>query len=104
MATASTSATLLYLVDVSDSFYLARGEGGVRGAGGGRGAWFFLENPGGGVSRRGGAEGLGGSLQRIGELGGGGAKYFFRGRNAHQAAKNPVGKLPLMTLNDAKLR
>ena len=54
---------------------LGEGEGEVRGAGRG-GVLVFIENPlGGGLqegeSRGGGAEGPGGCLQRIGELGGG---------------------------------
>ena len=74
-------------MDVSDIFYfflLGGGEGGVRGAGRGRGT-IFIENP-----RRGGGfpggwgprgegprgEGPGGCLWGIG---GGGAKYFFSG-------------------------
>ena len=74
------------LVDDSDIFYfflLGEAEGGVRGGGGG-GVDFLLKIPGGGVSRRGGAEGPGGCLQRIWELGGGGLNIFFRGRNVHQ--------------------
>ena len=60
------------LVDVSDIFFfflLGDGEGGVRGAGGGRGIGFLLKSPGGGGSP---GRGLGGCLQRIGELLGGG--------------------------------
>ena len=66
-------------------FLLGGGEGGPRRQkGGGRGQ-FFIENPrrGGlpGEKRRGGgAEGPGGCLRATW---GGGAKYFFRGRNAH---------------------
>ena len=47
-------------------------ESEVSGGGGGR---FLLKIPGG-------PEGPGGCL-RLGFLGGGGAKYFFRGRNVH---------------------
>ena len=71
-------------------FLLGEGEGGVRGAG--RGAdgdhRFLIENPRrGGSPAQEGAEGPGGCLRRIGELGWGGAKYFFfRGRNVHQIA------------------
>ena len=64
--------------------FSARGrEGGVRAPGGGRGATLYGKIPGEGVSRVGGCggEGPGGCLRAI--LGGG-AKYFFRGRNAHQ--------------------
>ena len=68
--------------DIFYFFLLGEAEGGVRGAGSGGGIDFLLKIPGGGVSRRGGAEGPGGWLQRIWELGG--AKYFFRGRNIHQ--------------------
>ena len=73
------------LVDVSDIlifFCSRRGKGESEAPGGGWGSVFFLKIPGGGVSRRGrGAEGLGGRVQRIGELGGGGvgAKHFFSG-------------------------
>ena len=52
-----------------------------------KGSVFFIENPqeGGGGFREGeGAEGPGGCLRRIGDLGGGGLKNFFRGRNVHQ--------------------
>ena len=46
-------------------FLLGEGEWGVRGAGGGGGVGFLLESPRkGGVSRTGGAEGMGGCLQR----------------------------------------
>ena len=61
-------------------FRLGEGEGGVRGRREGGGYRFFIENPrgGGGVSRRRGrgAERL---SARIGDFGGGGAKYFFSG-------------------------
>ena len=59
------------------------GEEGVRGTGKG-GFDFFFKIPRGGFLRGGGAEGPGGCLQRIGEWGGGGLNFFFRGRNAHQ--------------------
>ena len=52
-------------------FLLGEAEGGVRGAGRGGGVDLLLKIPGGRVSRRGGAEGPEGCLQRIGELGGG---------------------------------
>ena len=47
--------------------------------GGGGGGGFFIENP-----RRGGAEGPGGCLQRIGNWRGGANFFFFRGRTFHQ--------------------
>ena len=88
---------LLNLVDVSDifNFFLLReGEGGVRGVrkGGGR---FLLKIPGGGggVFRRGGAEGPGGCLRRIGIFLGGGPKYFFFGPETStkfQGRKNSI--------------
>ena len=72
------------MVDVSDIFYFFSARGGGRGSPrlweGGRDR-FLIENPRrGGVSRT--EDGRG--LQRIGELGGVGAKYFFRGQNVHQ--------------------
>ena len=59
-------------MDVSDIFYFfLLGEGG-KGESEAPGVDFLLKIPGGGgVSRRGGAEGPGGCLQRIGEWGGG---------------------------------
>ena len=72
---------LEFLVDVSDIFcfsLLGEGEGGVRGASRG-GEPFFIENPRRGGGFPGGAEGPGGCLWRIGEFGGGGAKFFFFG-------------------------
>ena len=45
--------------------------------GGGGGSVFCWKIQEGGVSRRGGAEGPGGSLRRIGELGAGGLNIFF---------------------------
>ena len=61
--------------------------GRVRGVGG-VGVRIFIENPrrGGGSLGGGGAEGLGGCLRQIGELGGGvrGLNMFFQGRNVHQ--------------------
>ena len=76
-----------FLVDVSDIFYFfCSGEPGETEREGGR--FFLLKISGGGGSpRRGweGARGPGGCLQGIwGNWGGGGAKYFFRGRNARQ--------------------
>ena len=67
-------------------FLLGGGEGGSRRQkGGGRGR-FFIEIPGGGAGlperRRGGPKGREGVCGALG--GGGRAKYFFRGRNAHQ--------------------
>ena len=68
-------------MDVSDIFYsLARGGG--RGSqrrreGGGR--FLLLRIPGGGAFQGGGAKGPGVCLRRIGEFGGGGAKYIFCG-------------------------
>ena len=79
--------TIQNLVDVSDIFIfflLGGGERGVRGAGRGGGR-FFIENP-----RRGGLPGGWGRGARgagrvfAGNVGGGGAKYFFSGRNSHQ--------------------
>ena len=77
-------------MDVSDTFYFsARGRGrGSSRRQEGTGARFSIENPrrgGGGLppQRGGGPEGLGGCLRGIWR-GGGWAKYFFPGRNAHQ--------------------
>ena len=74
------------LVDISDifNFFLLRGgEGGVRSdREGGGSVFFFFEIPGGGGSQEGvgGGEGPGRvSEGNLGELGGGGAKYFFSG-------------------------
>ena len=56
-------------------FLLGEGEGGVRGARKGGGDRFFIENPtGGGFQKTKGREGVRGEL---GNLGGGGGKYFF---------------------------
>ena len=70
------------MADVSDIFYffcLGR-EKGVGGRSEGGGVSIFIENPRrGGSPEGGGAEGPGGCLRRIGDLGGGGAKYFFSG-------------------------
>ena len=74
------------MVDVSDIFYFfcsGRGKGESEAPGGGRGRFFFLKIQEGGSPGGGGAEGPGGSLRRIGELGGG-LNIFCRGRNAHQ--------------------
>ena len=77
----------LNLADVSDIFYFFSARGGGRGSPrppGGGGVDFLLKIPEGGGSPGGeGAEGPGGCLRRIGDFGGGGAKYFFRGRNVH---------------------
>ena len=67
-------------VDVSDIFYFfpsaRRREGGGS---------IFIENPrrGGGSPGRGGTEGPGGCLRRIGGFWGGGLNIFFRGRILH---------------------
>ena len=52
---------------------------------------FSIEKPRKRALRTGGAEGPEGCLQRIGELGGGGAKFYFflRGRNVHQDFVGP---------------
>ena len=64
-------------------FLLGEGEGGVRGHRE-KGCWYLIKSPrGGGGSPGGEVEGPGGCLRRIGDLGGG-AKYFFGGRNVHQ--------------------
>ena len=86
----STVALLTYLVDASGIFYfflLGEGEGGVRGDGRGGGIGFLLQIPGGGgVSGGRGGRGAGRvSAANWGIWGGGGPKYFFRGRNVHQA-------------------
>ena len=47
---------------------------------------FLIENPRGGVSRRGGGGGRG--RQGVRWEFGGGAKYFFRGRNARQVSQD----------------
>ena len=81
------------LVDVSDIFYfflLGEGEGGVRGAGrrgggGGRGRFFIENSTRGGSPGGGGPRGREGVCSKLGNWGEGGAKYFFRGRNVHQA-------------------
>ena len=76
-------------MDVSDIFFvflLGGGEGGVRGAGRGRGT-IFIENPrrgGGGVSQARGGRGARGREGVCGEFGEGGLNIFFRGRNSHQ--------------------
>ena len=62
-------------------FSAGGGEGEVRGAGRGGGAYF---NPRRGGSPERGAEGPGGSLRQIGELGGGGLNIFCRGQNVHK--------------------
>ena len=66
-------------------FCSGEGEGGVEAKGGG-GADFLLKISGGGSPGGRGAEGRGGCLGEMGNLGGGGgSKYFFsRGRNVHQ--------------------
>ena len=76
-----------YLVDVSDIFYfflLGEGRGNLRRQDrGGGGIGFLLKIPGGGgVSKE--AEGPGGCLWRIRNLGVGGLNIFFRGRNVLQ--------------------
>ena len=60
-----------------------------------------MQIPGGGSPGGGGGEGLGGCLQRIGELGGGLIVFFFffRGRNAHQE-KDAQGFLEVKNLED----
>ena len=71
----------LYSVDVSDIFFflLGGGEGGVRGAGGGRGRGFFAENPrrGGGSFQVRGGGGARGWRVFAGNLGGGGQTFLF---------------------------
>ena len=85
-----SECVLKTLVDVSDIFYfflLGGGEGRVWGAGrGGRTIFHWKSQEGGGGSpRRVGAGGRGRGREGVcGEWGGGGAKYFFRGRNAHR--------------------
>ena len=65
-------------------YFFARGGGiGESEAPGGRGV-FFIENPRRGGEEEGGAEGPGGCLRRIGEFGGGGAKYFFSETSSKQ--------------------
>ena len=72
-------------MDVSDifNFFLLGEGGGGEGeseAPGGEGVCFLLKcQEGGGSPGGGGAEGPGGCLRRIGELGWGGAKFFFCG-------------------------
>ena len=69
-------------MDVSDIFYfflLGEGEWGSPRRWEGGGSVFIENTRRGGVSRTGRAEGPGGCLRRIGELGGGGAQYFFSG-------------------------
>ena len=78
-------------------FFSARGggRGSPRPPGGGV-VDFFLKIPGGGGSRGGGAEGPGGCLRRIGDLGGGGLNIFFRGRNVpkiERGGKTPTPKI-----------
>ena len=85
------------LVDVSDILYffcLEKGERGVRGAGRGGGIGFLLKIPagGGGGCRMGGAEGPGGCLSELWDLGGVGLNIFFRGRNVHQDRVTTLGK------------
>ena len=71
---------LFFLVDVSDLFLFCsgRGKGEFEAPGGGAGDRFFYSKipGGGGGSRRGGAEGLRGCLQRIGGFWGGKAKIW----------------------------
>ena len=82
---------MVCLVDVSDIFYffflLGEGAGGARGAGGGGGR-FFMENPRSGRSPGWVGAGVRGARRVfVGNCGGGGAKYFFRGRNVHRVWK-----------------
>ena len=80
-------------------FLLGEGEGGVRGARRGGGCRLLIEDRRRGVSRRGGAEGPGGRLRRIGELRrGGGLNIFFRGRNVHQVYDNCTNLQPEKSL------
>ena len=65
-------------------FLLGGGEGGVRGAGGGRGVIFCGKSQGGGVLPGGWGRGSEGPEGVCGEGGGGGLNIFFRGRNSHQ--------------------
>ena len=86
-------------MDVSDIFYFFSVRGGWRGSPRcqQRGSVLLLKIPGGrGVFREGGG-GRGAGRGVCGELGnfggGGGAKYFFRGRNVHQDIKINLAKL-----------
>ena len=67
---------------------MGRGKGESEAPGGGGGVGFLLENPrrGGGLQEGEGPRGRAGrvSAANWGIGGGGGSKYFFRGRNAHQ--------------------
>ena len=77
---------MTFWVDVLDIFYFfcsGRGKGESEASGGG-GFDFYWRSQEGGSPRGGGGEGPGGCLRRIGEFGGGGAKYFLGGRNVHQ--------------------
>ena len=83
-------AQFLYLVDVSDTFFIfflfGEGEGGVRDAGtaGGAGSVFDWNPRRGGLSRTGGAEGLAdwGILWGVG-----GANFFVGGGGAEMSTK-----------------
>ena len=68
-------------------FSLGRGKGESEAPEGGGGR-FLLKIPGGGSSGGRGAEGPGGCLRRIGELGGGRANFFFFG--AEMSTKNKI--------------
>ena len=76
-------------MDVSDIFnfffcLLGKGEGGVEAPEGGGGSVSLLKSPGGGL-QDGRGRGAGRvSAANLGIGGGGGPKYFFRGRNVHQ--------------------
>ena len=81
------------LVAVSDIFVFfcsgsGKGESEAPGRGGGRFFFFFIENP----RRTVGAEGPGGCLRRIGEFGGGGAKYLNIFLGAETSTKMFAGK------------
>ena len=85
-------------------FFFCSGRGKGESEAPGRGGSIFFGNSqeGGGCPGGGGAEGPGRCLRRIGEFFGGGAKYFFRGRNVHQVSLPSDTEL-LLTKNYSKI-
>ena len=94
-----------FLVDVSDIFNFLSARGGGRGSsgqrGGGGGVSFLLKIP---EKGKGSRKGGGGPGRCLPEIWGGGAKYFFRGRNARQGFfPRDTGKMAIFERKHLKM-